>query len=223
MSSTHKQGDSGLLRGSCTRSYGSLVQSSYSPARVRKLEHQVQPGDTLQGLALKYGVTMEQIKRANRLYTNESIFLKKYLYIPVLVEQGELSNGLESPEESGDGSSSERPSSSQAQKSGKDRSKQQENKSHAGTRNEISASDFMNNLDTKIRVSKRAAVKKLKEVETLIPDDMTGEAKSYQRPPDRTRESSPQTQQRSLLGPVPLTITTRASTIKDHEDEIFKL
>ncbi|CAH2327171.1 Hypothetical predicted protein [Pelobates cultripes] len=166
---------------------------------------------------------MEQIKRANRLYTNESIFLKKYLYIPVLVEQGELSNGLESPEESGDGSSSERPSSSQAQKSGKDRSKQQENKSHAGTRNEISASDFMNNLDTKIRVSKRAAVKKLKEVETLIPDDMTGEAKSYQRPPDRTRESSPQTQQRSLLGPVPLTITTRASTIKDHEDEIFKL
>lgn len=40
------------------------------------------PGDTLPGLALRYGVTMEQIKRANRLYTSDTIFLKPTLLIP---------------------------------------------------------------------------------------------------------------------------------------------
>lgn len=51
-------GGSGLLQGSRTRSYGSLVQSSCSPVRERRLEHQLEPGDTLAGLALKYGVTV---------------------------------------------------------------------------------------------------------------------------------------------------------------------
>ena len=39
---------------------------------------------------------MEQIKRANRLYTNDSIFLKKTLYIPILTEPRDLFNGLDS-------------------------------------------------------------------------------------------------------------------------------
>lgn len=51
-------GGSGLLHGSRARSYGSLVQSSCSPVRERRLEHQLEPGDTLAGLALKYGVTV---------------------------------------------------------------------------------------------------------------------------------------------------------------------
>nr|KAF6304841.1 LysM domain containing 1 [Pipistrellus kuhlii] len=50
-------GGSGLLQGSRARSYGSLVQSTCSPVRERRLEHQLAPGDTLAGLALKYGVT----------------------------------------------------------------------------------------------------------------------------------------------------------------------
>lgn len=48
----------GLLRSSRTRSYGSLVRSPVSPARQRRIEHRVQPGETLQGLALKYGVSV---------------------------------------------------------------------------------------------------------------------------------------------------------------------
>lgn len=51
-------GGSGLLQGSRARSYGSLVQSTCSPVRERRLEHQLAPGDTLAGLALKYGVTV---------------------------------------------------------------------------------------------------------------------------------------------------------------------
>ncbi|KAM4661945.1 LOW QUALITY PROTEIN: lysM and putative peptidoglycan-binding domain-containing protein 1 [Discoglossus pictus] len=223
-------GGSGLLRGARTRSYGSLVQSPYSPAMIRKVEHPVQPGDTLQGLALKYGVTMEQIKRANRLYTNDSIFLKKSLCIPVPLDPPSLANGQESP----DGSGEERLKDEvQRQRGDKERS-HHSSSAHADPKKELSASDFLTKLDTRIRVSKRAATKKLKEGDNLHPkilcaikaaagetEEPTG-AGSYQGPRS-PRADSPGTHQRSLLGPVPLTITTRASTLKDHEDEIFKL
>ncbi|KAM3919268.1 lysM and putative peptidoglycan-binding domain-containing protein 1 isoform 1-T2 [Leptodactylus fuscus] len=210
-----RDGDSGLLRGSRTRSYGSLVQSTYSPARVRKVEHLVQPGDTLPGLALKYGVTMEQIKRANRLYTNDSIFLKKYLSIPVLTEQPELTNGEHPTEDSGT------TTENGAQKEGT-ASRPQRSMSVDARKDEVSAVDFMSKLDTKIRVSKRAAVKKMKEVESSSQDQDSSPSAtaSYQDP---RSEGSPQTAQRSRLGPVPLTVTTRATALRDREDEIFKL
>lgn len=48
-------GAAGLLRGTRARSYGSLVSS---PVRERRMEHQLRPGDTLQGLAVMYGVTV---------------------------------------------------------------------------------------------------------------------------------------------------------------------
>lgn len=48
----------GLLRTGRARSYGSLVRSPISPVRQRRVEHQIQPGETLQGLALKYGVSV---------------------------------------------------------------------------------------------------------------------------------------------------------------------
>ncbi|XP_068109684.1 lysM and putative peptidoglycan-binding domain-containing protein 1 [Hyperolius riggenbachi] len=215
-------GGSGLLQGTRTRSYGSLVQTPYSPARIRKVEHLVQPGDTLQGLALKYGVTMEQIKRANRLYTNDSIFQKKYLSIPVLAEPPELSSGTEDSavgSETGEGSMT-----CQADKEQK--SSTQRSALHANHKVDVSARDFMTKLDTRIRVSKRAAVKKIREVDSLGAEEYTAPSavEGYQNPrAGQSQESSPQTQQRSLLGPIPLTITTRASAIRDHEDEIFKL
>ncbi|XP_077320230.1 lysM and putative peptidoglycan-binding domain-containing protein 1 [Lithobates pipiens] len=216
-SSSSSPGGSGLLQGTRTRSYGSLVQSQYSPARVRRVEHLVEPGDTLQGLALRYGVTMEQIKRANRLYTNDSIFLKKHLSIPILTEQPELSNGAgikeDAEEESCQGPEKE------------EKSRPHRSASHAERRDEVSASDFMSKLDTRIRVSKRAAVKKIREGESVAAEEEAAPGGGgYQSPGlGRSREGSPQTQQRSLLGPVPLTVTTRTSTLRDHEDEIFKL
>ncbi|XP_044131142.1 lysM and putative peptidoglycan-binding domain-containing protein 1 [Bufo gargarizans] len=202
-----RDGDSGLLRGPRARSYGSLVQSSYSPARVRKVEHLVQPGDTLPGLALKYGVTIEQIKRANRLYTNDSIFLKKYLSIPVLTEQPELTNGAHS-------------TAGQGEKEEGAVSRPQRSASVDSRKGDVSVVDFMSKLDTRIRVSKRAAVKKIREAESVAQEEDSSTDASYQ---GLRRQDSPQTAQRSLLGPVPLTIITRATTLRDREDEIFKL
>lgn len=217
-------GGSGLLHGSRTRSYGSLVQSSCSPVRERRLEHQLEPGDTLAGLALRYGVTMEQIKRTNRLYTNDSIFLKKTLYIPILTEPRDLFNGLDSEEEN-DGEEEGRPSEDDVgshsvrrkrnQESGSGRAKGETLRSHEETStpiHDLSASDFLKKLDSQISLSKKAAAQKLRKGGSGVPEEGVG-----------LHLSSPRMQQRAVLGPVPLTRTSRTQTLRDQEDEIFKL
>ncbi|XP_004588937.2 lysM and putative peptidoglycan-binding domain-containing protein 1 [Ochotona princeps] len=216
-------GGSGLLQGSRARSYGSLVQSACSPVRERRLEHLLQPGDTLAGLALKYGVTMEQIKRANRLYTNDSIFLKKTLYIPILTEPRDLFSGLDSEEEK-DGEEDGRPSKDDAWPHSTERKKRETSTGHANgdvpptarqelatPTQDLSASDFLKKLDSQISLSKKAAAQKLKRGESGVPGE------------GDLQLSSPRMQQRAVLGPVPLTRTSRTRTLRDQEDEIFKL
>uniref|UniRef100_A0A8D2CKL1 LysM and putative peptidoglycan-binding domain-containing protein 1 n=1 Tax=Sciurus vulgaris TaxID=55149 RepID=A0A8D2CKL1_SCIVU len=217
-------GGSGLLQGSRARSYGSLVQSACSPVRERRLEHQLKPGDTLAGLALKYGVTMEQIKRANRLYTNDSIFLKKTLYIPILREPRDLFNGLDSEEEN-DGEEEVDPSKDEVRPHTTERKKQEiesgcangdvlpkPGQEHPTPIHDLSASDFLKKLDSQISLSKKAAAQKLRKGESGVPGE-----------DGRLHQSSPRMQQRAVLGPVPLTRTSRTQTLRDQEDEIFKL
>ncbi|XP_063172983.1 lysM and putative peptidoglycan-binding domain-containing protein 1 [Candoia aspera] len=207
-------GAGGLLRGSRARSYGSLVSS---PVRERRVEHQLRPGDTLQGLAVMYGVTMEQIKRANRLYTNDSIFLKKTLSIPVPAQPKALSNGLnfddEEEEEKEGGATPPLPEATKQKLPRK-------NGTSGGSvpKHDLSAADFLFKLDSEIRRSKQAAAKKLREGESMVWGDAAGAPSgSYQGEP------SPRAQQRAVLGPVPLTRIARADTLHDQEDEIFKL
>ncbi|XP_020811917.1 histone-lysine N-methyltransferase, H3 lysine-79 specific isoform X1 [Drosophila serrata] len=47
------------------------------------IRHIVEKTDTLQGIALKYGCTTEQIRRANRLFASDSLFLRQFLLVPV--------------------------------------------------------------------------------------------------------------------------------------------
>lgn len=84
---------------------------------------------------------MEQIKRANRLYTNDSIFLKKCLFIPVLAES--LSFPGENERHHGNPSRTDshpRPQSPEVPA-------------------ELSPSDYFRRMDRLIRESKQAAVK----------------------------------------------------------------
>ncbi|KAM4644679.1 lysM and putative peptidoglycan-binding domain-containing protein 1 [Amazona ochrocephala] len=104
-----------------------MAAGSGAPAR----EHRLRPGDTLPGLALRYGVTMEQIKRANRLYTSDTIFLKPTLLIPV---PGPCPEDRDVPAPSGDAPSA--PPTS---------------------RHDLSATDFLQRLDAEIGRSKAAA------------------------------------------------------------------
>ncbi|XP_034936501.1 lysM and putative peptidoglycan-binding domain-containing protein 2 [Chelonus insularis] len=48
------------------------------------IKHFVSKTDTLPGIALKYGTTTEQIRRINRLWASDSLFLREYLLVPVI-------------------------------------------------------------------------------------------------------------------------------------------
>uniref|UniRef100_F7HMQ3 LysM domain containing 2 n=1 Tax=Macaca mulatta TaxID=9544 RepID=F7HMQ3_MACMU len=108
---------------------------------------------------------MEQIKRANKLFTNDCIFLKKTLNIPVISEKPLLFNGLnsiDSPEnEIVDNSFSQEEEPVVA---GEDLPppSPQESDVQPVQPEEVSARDFLQRLDLQIKLSTQAA-KKLKE------------------------------------------------------------
>nr|XP_056721846.1 lysM and putative peptidoglycan-binding domain-containing protein 2 [Euleptes europaea] len=165
-----------------TRSYGSTA-SVAAPLAERYLEHRLGPGDTLQGIALKYGVTMEQIKRTNKLFTNDCIFLRKTLNIPVISEKPLLFNGLnclESPENeaiSSPPSCEDDPVSVQED----DSSPSPQEPDNLLPPEELSAKDFLHRLDLQIKLSKQAA-RKLKPEDTREDGDENSYAtSSYQQ------------------------------------------
>ncbi|KAL4613334.1 lysM and putative peptidoglycan-binding domain-containing protein 2 [Arapaima gigas] len=152
-----------------TRSYGSTA-SVAAPLGEKYIEHRVTASDTLQGIALKYGVTMEHIKRANKLFSNDCIFLRTTLSIPVVSEKPSLFNGLtlESPESEGSGPCTPQEGPCVAL-GGEDTSSSssptpspQDPKSQPVPPEELSAKDFLHRLDLQIKMSKQA-VRKLKE------------------------------------------------------------
>ncbi|KAB0792789.1 hypothetical protein PPYR_14748 [Photinus pyralis] len=63
------------------KKYGST--SRHTNRNQNVIKHVISNTDTLQGIALKYGVTMEQIRRLNRLWASDSLFLRESLLIPV--------------------------------------------------------------------------------------------------------------------------------------------
>lgn len=63
------------------KKYGST--SKHTNRNQNVIKHVISNTDTLQGIALKYGVTMEQIRRLNRLWASDSLFLRESLLIPV--------------------------------------------------------------------------------------------------------------------------------------------
>ena len=47
------------------------------------LRHHVRPSDTLQGLAIQYGIAVEDLRRSNKLWASDSIHVRKVLIVPV--------------------------------------------------------------------------------------------------------------------------------------------
>ncbi|RMB90601.1 hypothetical protein DUI87_32865 [Hirundo rustica rustica] len=110
-------------------------------------EHRLQPGDTLAGLALRYGVTMEQIQRANRLYSSDTIFLKATLLIPAA--PGPFPRHRDPPGDLPGDLPGDVPGPS---------------------RHDLSASDFLRRLDAEIGRSKEAAAQRLQSQDTSTED-----------------------------------------------------
>lgn len=166
------------------RSYGSTASVTASLGE-RFIEHRVTDSDTLQGIALRYGVTMEQIKRVNKLFSNDCIFLKNNLSIPVASEKRYIFNGLSLESPDGDGEASfpgaelpcvvlrniKGPSPSPSPPPENSKPPQPE---------ELSAKDFLHRLDLQIKQSKQAA-RRLKEEEVRNDmEDYTAPTTSYQ-------------------------------------------
>ncbi|VDO94901.1 unnamed protein product [Soboliphyme baturini] len=61
--------------------YGTTAGVPHSSPRT--IKYKVEPTDTLAGIALKFGTSMTEIKRVNRLWSQESMYLHEYLDIPV--------------------------------------------------------------------------------------------------------------------------------------------
>ncbi|KAJ7994800.1 hypothetical protein DPEC_G00253220 [Dallia pectoralis] len=159
------------------RSYGSTASVAASLGE-KYLEHPVTDSDTLQGIALKYGVTMEQIKRANKLFSNDCIFLRNTLHIPVVPDKCSPFNGLclESP----DGEAQEQDFTSQSVLQDRNRVTEEDpspppslapgpgdkdsNNVKRPQPEELSAKDFLHRLDLQIKQSKQTA-RRLKEEE----------------------------------------------------------
>ncbi|KAM6106547.1 lysM and putative peptidoglycan-binding domain-containing protein 1 [Pterocles gutturalis] len=174
-----------------------MAAGSGGAAAAAAREHRLQPGDTLPGLALRYGVTMEQIKRANRLYTSDTIFLKPTLLIPTPAQRGgRCPEDEDAPVPSGDTPATTAPS-----------------------RHDLSATDFLRQLDAEIGRSKAAAVAQ------RLRAGGTGMAEAEgTRSPDTRGPLAPRGPRRGpRLGPRPLTRTPRAAALRDAEDEIFTL
>ena len=62
--------------------YGA-TRNPENPPDYKLVAHTLTLSDTLQGLAIKYGVTIEQIRRVNKLWTNDNIHIFKTINIPV--------------------------------------------------------------------------------------------------------------------------------------------
>ncbi|KAL3088313.1 hypothetical protein niasHT_023873 [Heterodera trifolii] len=66
------------------RRYGSLSDSTFSrPKYKRIIVHKVMPTDTLQGLELRFKSSMYEIKRLNKLWSDQSLYCKPEILIPI--------------------------------------------------------------------------------------------------------------------------------------------
>lgn len=105
---------------------------------------------------------MEQIKRANRLYTNDSIFLKKSLSIPVLSElDKELFSNEDSPS---DEETSQRDSATKEVPVQNGTAQTDSGKDSSSA--DLSPMDYLKRMDSLITQSKQAAAKTCKEEKT---------------------------------------------------------
>ncbi|XP_022303791.2 lysM and putative peptidoglycan-binding domain-containing protein 1-like isoform X1 [Crassostrea virginica] len=141
-------------------------------------KHKVCQSDTLMGIALKYGSTVEQIKRENQLWTNDSLFLREYLLIPIACENEhdlpkdceiiEIDNTLRSRS-----SSSGKTSRSNSQVNGSDNenSIKTETKSTSNSveTKEASGKDFLSKFDNSFAVLK-SNVKKMEQNKSFLDD-----------------------------------------------------
>ncbi|KAI8972390.1 hypothetical protein BD414DRAFT_217461 [Trametes punicea] len=62
---------------------GTHRRSQSQDREMLVIVHEVRPTDSLAGVALKYGISLAELRRANQLWASDPIYLRETLYIPV--------------------------------------------------------------------------------------------------------------------------------------------
>ncbi|XP_041331485.1 lysM and putative peptidoglycan-binding domain-containing protein 1 [Pyrgilauda ruficollis] len=143
---------------------------------------------------------MEQIQRANRLYSSDTIFLRATLLIP-----GQRDTPGDSPGDSPGDTAGDSPGDTAGDSPG-DIPGDTAGDGPGPSRRDLSASDFLRRLDAEIGRCKEAAARRLRG-----PGGSPGGG------------PGPASPRGARLGPRPLTRTPRAAALRDSEDEIFTL
>ncbi|XP_047190822.1 lysM and putative peptidoglycan-binding domain-containing protein 1 isoform X2 [Scophthalmus maximus] len=163
---------------------------------------------------------MEQIKRANRLYTNDSIFLKKSLSIPVLSDMDGCANGGDvTGEDCGGDNAGCAPAHNRSTRSASANELGDVRQRAA----DLTPVDFLKRLDELINQSKQAAVRGCQDAEkrvAALEAACTRGASGWRPLP---RSSTGQQQREAAHRAVPLTITKLTMNVRDREDDIFEL
>lgn len=135
------------------KKYGS-TSSKNSTKNENYSQHFVSNSDTLQGIALKYNVTIEQIRRANKLWASDSLFLREFLLIP----QADNANGLQSPEAQSTSSQSSIASPSMENLNQNNRMSMGSS-TRSDSFDEENISDFLSKIDASIASTKQVVQK----------------------------------------------------------------
>lgn len=85
MENEHEPTEMKLLGGKCQKCYGTLPGTVFNPRKdvIDYKEHQLADGDTLEGLAIRYDVKVEELKRINAIWNSKELFLRDSIKIPV--------------------------------------------------------------------------------------------------------------------------------------------
>merc|ERR1711890_88793 len=88
------KGDGLLSTDKWPRSYGTVGERQsimLTSIDTKSIKHKLEPTDSLQILSVKYGVSVERLKRVNKLWSNDSIHIKEAIIIPCSEEDPEMS------------------------------------------------------------------------------------------------------------------------------------
>lgn len=159
----------GLANKNYGRSYGATMKSQQETF----IQHDIQPGETLQGIAIKYTVPVEQIKRANKLFNND-IFMRKTLSIPV-GDQPLPANVLENATATANGSPVRQGPSTAKRRDGGSSEEEEDNGGKLEEDDRDVTMDFFNRIDRQVR-EKKHNLKKIEknssigEIEAMTPN-----------------------------------------------------
>lgn len=152
-------------------SYGSFVRSGRKPPQ-EMIQHFVDSSDTLQGISLRYGVKMEDLRRINKLHYTDSILSRQFLNIPVSKDMNVSKN---SANDTVNDSKTKENLMKNPKSESKERSlegkKTEENKRKVEKKveKESTVHDFLQKLDMQINSTKQIASSMLSDKEYELP------------------------------------------------------